>query len=292
MVGCGDVGLRVVRQHPGGARRWIALTSDPARVGDLRRHGMVPLVGDLDRPGSLRRLAGLATRVLHLAPPPSQGDGDPRTRALLASLARAMSPVRSAVYVSTTGVYGDCQGAWVGEWRLPMPATARARRRVDAERRMRRLAWHGVRVSILRAPGIYALDRAQGTPRRRLEQAVPVLRAEDDVYTNHIHADDLARACWLALWRARTMRVFNANDDTVMRMGEYFDCAAQIFGLSQPPRVSRAAAERLFGEARMGFLRESRRLLNRRIKSELRLQLRYPTVQAGLTAGAAIAATR
>src|SRR5678816_2448010 len=86
IVGCGDVGLRVVRLLAG---RWrvLALTSSAARVAELRAAGALPLRGDLDRPASLCRLAGLADAVVHLAPPPATGAGDPRTRHLAAALA-------------------------------------------------------------------------------------------------------------------------------------------------------------------------------------------------------------
>ena len=171
----------------------LALTSSAARRVPLRSAGITPLVGNLDDASTLRRLAGLATRVLHLAPPPSEGEGDPRTWALVCALRRRQAP-RALVYGSTTGVYGDCGGAWVSEARPVAPRTARARRRVDAECALRAWGCAGVRVSILRIPGIYAPDREGGTPEARLRRGTPVLAAQDDVYTNHIHADDLGRA--------------------------------------------------------------------------------------------------
>jgi nucleoside-diphosphate-sugar epimerase len=235
IVGCGDVGLRVVRLL---VPRWrvLALTSRPERVPALRAAGAVPLVGNLDDPPTLARLAGLADRVLHLAPPPGQGEDDPRTAALLRALAGRRAP-RVLVYMSTTGVYGDAQGERFDETRPVRPASARARRRVAAEQRVR---WFGrafgTRVSILRVPGIYAPDRPGGHPRERLLRGTPVLRAEDDVYTNHIHADDLARACVAALLRGRALRVVHACDDTELRMGDYFDLAADLCGLPRPPR--------------------------------------------------------
>ncbi len=247
----------------------------------LRAAGAVPIVGDLDDPASLVRLAGLADAVLHLAPPPASGSDDPRTAALLQVLARG-GRVRRIVYGSTTGVYGDCGGARFDETRPVAPATDRARRRVDAERRVRR---HGLRtgvcVTILRIPGIYAADRAGG-PRERLLRGTPVLAAPDDVHTNHIHADDLARACIAALHRGAPQRIVHASDDTELTMGAYFDLAADLFGLPRPPRVARAEAARLLSPMQLSFMSESRRLDNRRLKRELRLELRHPTVATGL----------
>ena len=283
LVGCGDVGLRVASRLAGRAQL-IALTSSAGRVDQLRSHGIRPLTGNLDVPDSLRRLAGVATRVLHLAPPPGDGWADPRTRALVNALRRRSLPA-TMVYGSTSGVYGDCAGAVVSEARPPKADTPRARRRVDAERTIRFLGRSaGVRGSILRIPGIYAVDRVGGTPRQRLEKGTPVLRAQDDVYTNHIHADDLARACIAALWRGRPQRVYNVNDDTRLKMGDYFDLTADLYGLPRPPRVARDTAHNELPLMLLSFMGESRRMDNTRMKRELRLVLRYPTVASGLAA--------
>jgi len=283
VVGCGDVGLRVLRLLPA-HWRVLALTSSPERVAPLRRAGAVPLVGDLDRPATLARLAGLAGHVLHLAPPPGQGERDTRTAHLLAALARK-GRVEQLVYASTTGVYGDCGGERFDETRTARPLTPRALRRLDAERRVR---WYG-RASgscccILRVPGIYAKDRPGGHPRDRLERGAPVLVAAQDVYTNHIHADDLARACARALLRGAPQRIYHASDDSDLRMGEYFDLAADLCGLPRPPRIDREQAARLLSPMQLSFMSESRRLINRRLRRELHLVLRYPTVVEGLSA--------
>ena len=283
IVGCGDVGLRVLK-HLGPGWRVLALTSQPARRAELRAAGAVPLVGDLDRPATLGRLATLADAVLHLAPPPPDGERDTRTRHLLNALARG-GRVRRIVYASTSGVYGDCGGARFDETRTPQPATARARRRADAEAQLRWAGRRGgVAVSLLRVPGIYAADRAGGHPRERLQRGTPVLQAQDDVYTNHIHADDLARACVAALHRALPQRVLHVCDDSELRMGDYFDLAAGLCGLPRPPRIGRDEAAARLSPLQLSFMSESRRLDNRRLKRELRLRLRYPTVAEGLRA--------
>ncbi|MCH8180975.1 MAG: NAD-binding protein [Proteobacteria bacterium] len=279
IVGCGDVGLRAARLlRP--RCRVLALTSSAARVAELRAQGLTPLLGNLDEARTLARLAGLAPRVLHLAPPPSQGRHDPRTARLLQALARrghGAGRWRALVYGSTSGVYGDAQGAWLDETRAPAPQTERGHRRVDAEQRVRR--WGG---TILRIPGIYALDRVGGDPRERVRKGTPVLAAADDVFTNHIHADDLARACVLALWRGLPGRVLHVCDDSVLRMGDHFDLVADRCGLPRPPRLSRAEAAAVLSPVQMSFLSESRRLRNARMKAELGLALRYPTVSEGL----------
>jgi nucleoside-diphosphate-sugar epimerase len=280
IIGCGDVGLRVLRVLAG---RWrvFALTSTPARAAALRAAGAVPLVGNLDDAATLARLAGLADRVLHLAPPARDGAADSRTRCLLAALARR--PPRALVYASTTGVYGDCQGDFIDETRALNPATDRAARRVDAEAQLRAFGRrHGTRITLLRIPGIYARDREGGHPRERLARGTPVLRREDDVFTNHIHADDLARACVLALLRGLPQRAVNVCDDSQLLMGDYFDLAADLAGLPRPERITRAEAAERMSAMQLSFWSESRRLDNSRLKRELRLALRYPTPSEGL----------
>ncbi len=280
IIGCGDVGLRVLKLLAG---RWrvFALTSSPARALELRQAGAVPLVGNLDDGATLARLAGLADRVLHLAPPAREGDTDERTRHLLAALARK-APT-ALVYASTTGVYGDCGGALIDETRALNPATDRAARRVDAEAQLRAFGRrHGTRVSLLRIPGIYARDREGGHPRERLARDTPVLRREDDVFTNHIHADDLAQACLLALLRGLPQRAMNVCDDSQLLMGDYFDLAADLTGLARPERITRAEAAGRMSAMQLSFWSESRRLGNTRMKRELRLALRYPTPREGL----------
>ncbi len=269
--------------------RVLALTSSAGRVESLRRAGIVPLLGDLDRIDTLWRLRGLAQRVVVLAPPLAQGDTDPRSRRLAVVLRSAMigagavAGQRSGrvVYASTSGVYGDCGGARVSETRAPRPASARARRRLHAEAQWRALGRAGACVSIVRVPGIY--DALQRSPRERLRRRLPVLRAEDDIYTSHIHADDLARVLALALWRGARQRIYHASDDTGMLAGDYLDLAARLLGEPSPPRVSRQAigASGLSPMA-LSFLVESRLLDNTRMRAELGARLRYPDVASGL----------
>lgn len=286
IIGCGDVGLRVARQLPS-RLRLMALTSSADRVEALRRERITPLQGNLDHPATLRRLAGLATRVLHLAPPPGDNpdwQSDPRTVALLRAL-RLRSLPMSLVYGSTSGVYGDCAGALVRETQRLHPHTPRSQRRAHAEAHVRLFGRASATpVHILRIPGIYAADREGGTPRARLLKGTPVLRREDDVYTSHIHADDLARACIAALWRGKPQRISHACDDTRLLMGDYFDLAADLYQLPRPPRLARDSASQQLPLMLLSFMSESRQLDNQRLKKELRLALRYPTVAEGLRA--------
>ena len=281
IVGCGDVARRTLPRLLG-HYRVFALLRDPAQCAFWRAEGVRPILADLDRADSLQRIAGLADVVLHFAPPPERGTVDIRMRRLLAALSLGESRPRRLIYISTSGVYGDCAGARIDETHRLCPTTARARRRVDAERQLRRFGRQsGVRVSILRAPGIYAADRL---PLDRLQKGVPALCAEDDVFTNHIDADDLAMLTGAALRYGRANRCYNATDDDEMKMGDYFDLVADRFGLPRAPRISRSEAQTLMSPVQLSFMSESRRLDNRRIKNELRARLRYPHVADGVHA--------
>ncbi len=278
IVGCGDIALRALPQL---ARNYevFGLVRAAAQADRIAALGAIPLTGDLDNPATLAALAGVADLVLHLAPPGESGDRDQRSANLIAAL--STRPPERLVYISTSGVYGDCGGAWVDEDRPLAPQTVRALRRVDAERSL--LAWgkqSGVAVAVLRVPGIYAAERL---PLAQLRRGAPVLRAEDDVYTNHIHADDLAAVCLAALERGAAGRVYNASDDSEIKMGDYFDLVADRARLPRPPRIARAAAEAgAIAEGLLSFMRESRRLTNTRMKAELGVRLRYPSVYEGV----------
>jgi nucleoside-diphosphate-sugar epimerase len=280
IVGSGDIARR--------AASWLtrhfqvfALLRRMDERAFWRGLGVFPVSGDLDEPQSLARLAGLAQYVLHLAPPPREGVRDTRTRHLLSALSRGRSLPRRLVYVSTTGVYGDCCGAKIDETCPRRPLSARACRRMDAEEHLRRWgAKNRVAVMLLRAPGIYAAERL---PLERLRAGLPALEASADVYSGHIHADDLASACCRALILGRAGRSYNVVDDSALRMGEYFDLVADHFRLPRPPRLPRAEAALHLSAAQIAFMDESRRVGNARLKQELALRLRYPTVKDGLT---------
>lgn len=280
IFGCGDVGMRLLPLLAG-RYRVLAVTSNPGRCAALRAAGAVPLVADLDQPTTLARLKGLAQHVVHLAPPQSSGLLDRRTRNLTAILPDG----GRLVYISTSGVYGDCGGALIDETRTVAPHNGRAWRRVDAERVLRSWARRSrSRLSIVRVPGIYAGDRL---PLQRLQQGTPALLPADDVYTNHIHADDLAAIIVRALQRALPGRVYHAVDDTQMKMADYFDAVAAAFGLAPPPRLARAALREQVSPMLLSFMSESRRMANTRIKRELGVRLAYPDVATALAAMAA-----
>ena len=275
LLGCGDVGMRMLpllRER----FRVFAVTSQADRQSALRDAGAIPILANLDQPQTLARLTRLAPMIVHLAPPQSDGLTDRRTRNLCAILPEQAS----VVYVSTSGVYGDCGGRLIDETQPVNPVNMRARRRVDAERTLR--AWavraHG-RLAILRVPGIYASDRL---PLERLTKGTPALIDIDDVYTNHIHADDLACIIATTLFRLQPNRVYHTVDDSDMKMAAYFDAVADAFSMQRPPRLPRTELREKVSPMLLSFMSESRRLSNRRMKQELGIRLRYSQIVDGL----------
>lgn len=301
IVGFGDIGRRVADKLAASRHQsMVALMRRAPPIGTPPRDARVEVVrGDLSRRRSLEKLYGIAETVLHFAPPPSRGKVDTHTQNLLSALqpqqrgrplattfARAPMLPRRIVYISTTGVYGNCMGEWIDESRPLKAESARAKRRVDAERRLQK--WgrlNGVAITVLRAPGIYAEDRL---PIERIRRGIPALMRDEDGFTNHIHADDLANAAILAMkqqWPKR-FRVFNVVDDSRLLMGDYFDLLADAFRVARPPRVSRREAEAQISPMQLSFMRESRRIGNARIKRELAWSMRYPSVQQFLAESA------
>ncbi len=271
ILGCGDVGMRLLpllREH----FRVFAVTTQIAKQDALRVAGAIPIIANLDEPATLARLSRLATNIIHLAPPIADGSIDQRTR----NLTPILPDHATLVYVSTSGVYGDCGGELINETRTVRPHNPRATRRVDAEQALRKWAKRSQsRLSILRVPGIYAADRL---PLTRLNKGLPALLAEEDVYTNHIHADDLARIIVAALFHAQSGRIYHAVDDSDMKMGAYFDAVADAFDLPRPPRLPREQLKHEISPVMLSFMSESRRLDNQRIKAELGVRLQHPTV--------------
>jgi nucleoside-diphosphate-sugar epimerase len=257
----------------------IARRAAPALAPRFSISGVSRQAGfDLDQRATLALSA--ADALLHCAPPPPRGERDSRTTNLLAALDEQRVAPKRVVYISTSGVYGDCAGERVAETRPLHPQTPRSRRRADAERQLELwCAACGTALVILRAPGIYAADRL---PLERLRARLPVLRREDDVYTGHIHADDLAAAVARAFEAGAPPGVYNIADDTELLMGDWLDLVADHAGRPRPPRMPRERIAELVPAELLSFMQESRRLDNARLKHVLGVRLRYPTVREGL----------
>jgi nucleoside-diphosphate-sugar epimerase len=278
IVGCGYVGRRVAALHLARGEPVLGVVRSEASAQALERAGIAAAPADLDA-ALLPDLPTRGTGVYYFAPPPERGTTDPRIAAFVASLAQSGQP-RRIVYVGTTGIYGDCGGEWVDESRPANPSVDRARRRWDAETRLREWsAATGGELVVLRVAGIYGPDRL---PLDRLRRGLPMVAADEAPWTNRIHVDDLATVCVAAMDRAPSGDVYNVSDGHPGNMADYFNRVADLVGLPRPPVIRLADAGGQLSEGLLSYLRESRRLDNRRMLRELGVTLRYPTLDAGL----------
>jgi len=277
IVGCGHVGRLIARRTLDQERQVLALVRSEIAAGELESLGITAVRGDLDDPKSLTSLCGDDDLVHYLAPPPGSGVGDSR----MANFLNALSArPRRIVYISTSGVYGDCGGAWVDEDTTPNPQTDRARRRLDAELQLQRWGQRTrLAAIILRVGGIYGPGRL---PETRLRRRAPILLEGQSGYTNRIHVEDLVSICLTAGESTGESRVYNVSDGNPGTMSGYFKAVARRLGLPQPPEIPMEEARERLSPAMMSYLLESRRMDTRRMRSELGIQLRYPDLDAGL----------
>lgn len=281
IVGCGDIGMRVARLALAEGAEVTGVVRSEAKGDWLKAQGVTPLLADLDDPSTLTGLPTAAAVVYYLAAPPGGGGSDPRARIFCAAVAADQLPAK-LVYVSTSGVYGDCGDALVTEQTPVNPQTSRARRRVDAEQTL--LAWgedNKVPVVILRVTGIYGPGRL---PVARLLAGHPVLREEESPCTNRIHADDLAQVCFAAAAKAGHGDVFNVSDGEGGTMSQYFFAVADALEMPRPAAITMAEARQVMNPLMLSYLNESRRMSNAKMLSQLGITLRYPTLAAGLLA--------
>ena len=280
IIGHGDISRRTVRliSKQGGS---TTVVGRHGGQGEAVSSCQTTLQADLDLPQSLGVIPTSGARLLYLAPPAESGQTDSRVENFCDELTQRLPglPV-GIVYISTSGVYGDCAGEWVDETRPVNPQTDRARRRLSAERRLQQWgASHRVPVVILRVAGIYGPGRL---PLQRLQAGMSVLLPEQSPFSNRIHAEDLAQICVAALDRVETPGVFNVCDGEQSRMSDYFLAVARIFDLPTPTLIDRQEAEQQLSPEMLSYLGESRRLDNRRLLETMNIELLFPTLESGL----------
>lgn len=279
IIGCGDIGVRVARLEQVRGRSVSGLARNDAGAERLRTCGIEPVAGDLDEPSTLTGLPSAGKLLYYCAPPPGGGPWDSRMRNFCAAVDAAQAPIK-VVYLSTSGVYGDCGGAWVTEETPVNAQTSRAKRRLDAETTLQEWGRHlGVPVVILRVTGIYGPGRL---PLVRLQQGHPVLVETESPPTNRIHADDLAAVCIAAAEKADDGEIFNVSDGQPGTMTQYFNAAADLLGLPRPPQVTMAEARQVMAPMMLSYLTETRRMDNRKMRERLGVTLRYPELESGL----------
>ncbi|MFA5941245.1 MAG: SDR family oxidoreductase [Sinimarinibacterium sp.] len=273
IAGCGDIGVRVARRLAGSGGEVTGILRDPQKRAVLESAGAQVRIEDLDQAGD----AGDWPWLFWFAPPPDSGAADTRLRRWLTA---QRGRIGRLVYISTSGVYGDCDGRWIAEDEPLKPQTERARRRCDAEAALADWAGRsGTACVILRVPGIYGPGRL---PVERLRKGLAVLRDEDAPYSNRIHADDLAECAVLAAARGCAGAAYNVSDGHPTTMSDYFRRCARLLGLPPPEALGRDDAQRRLSPAMWSFMEESKRLKIERAVRELGFAPRYPDLEHGL----------
>ncbi len=279
IIGCGYIGRRVSALAQAEHSLVTGCVRSEQSAAQLDRSGIDSLIVDLDRTAATSAWGRGFDEVFYFAPPPAHGEQDPRMQAFLQALDNRVPP-RRIVYISTSAVYGDCQGAWISESQPVNPATSRGQRRLHAEQQL--VDWCGLYQSqwiILRVPGIYGPEKL---PLARIREGTPVLREQDSPYTNRIHADDLAAVCVAAMHSTQTDTVYNVSDGHPSNMTDYFFKVADAAGLPRPKTISRSEAQRVLSAGMLSFLQDSRRMSNAKMLEELQIELQYPDLVAGL----------
>ena len=271
VVGVGYVGRRYLdRQQPGSA---IGLSRSPI-ASDQATYLL-----DLDVDSELPLPLPASYDILYTAPPSQQHDADTRLERLLGMLNPAPSRF---VYISTSGVYGDCGGALVDESRPVNPQSGRARLRVAAEQALE--SWCGLRdvdLVILRVPGIYGPGRL-GVERVRAGAAN--IRESEANPGNRIHVDDLVRCCAAAMAPTVPAGIYNVGDGDPRSATWFAGEVARQCGLDAPPTISRDDAEHEFSAMRLSFLGESRRIDTTKMREVLGVIPRYADAADGIAA--------
>jgi len=281
IIGCGDIGRRVGLELIKQGGKVLALSRSAENLQKLQDEEFATLLGNLDYKEDTPVIPVHARSVFYLMPPQGGGLSDYRMLNFCRQLSPGNCPSK-LVYISTSGVYGDCGGAVVTEETPVNPQTSRAKRRVSAEQQLREQADKlGFPLVILRVTGIYGPGRL---PVTRVMQGHPVLKPEEARFTNRIHSLDLVRVCLAAMEKGEDGDIFNVSDGQQSTMSEYFTAVADLHNLPRPRQISMAEAEQEMNPLMLSYLKESRRMENRRMKEKLEIELLFPTLSAGLKA--------
>jgi nucleoside-diphosphate-sugar epimerase len=280
IIGCGDTGRRLAASYRAEGRQVTGVVRSESSARALVADGIRPIRCDLDA-GDLPSLPSGGTRVFYFAPPVDVGADDVRIERLLEHLELTGLPARF-LYMSTTGVYGDCEGRWIDEDEPLKPSTHRAQRRISAERAVQRWCTdHGIEWEILRVPAIYGPGRLLT---ERLKSGMPTVRPEECSYTNRIHIDDLVTVCHEAMAHAPAGSIYNVSDGSPSTITDYLFLLAELTGMPKPPLISMQDAERMLSPSIMSFMKESKRIKNEKLLKETGLTLRHPDLRSGLKA--------
>ncbi|MFK5926186.1 MAG: NAD-dependent epimerase/dehydratase family protein [Desulfuromusa sp.] len=281
IIGCGDIGFRVARELIKQGQQVQATIHYEEGTIVPQSAGIETIVANFDYQEDIPDFSMQGQKLFYFMSPQGGGSSDYRMLNFCRKLSPKNCPAK-IVYISTSGVYGDCGEELVTEENPTNPQTSRAKRRVSAESQLQEQAEKlGFDLVILRVTGIYGPGRL---PLSQLKKGHEVLRPEDAPRTNRIHSLDLVVICLAAMERGEAGDIFNVCDGQESSMSEYFMAVADMYALPQPAQLSWSEAEKVMNPLTFSFLKESRRMSNRKLLEKLAIKLRYPTLEEGLFA--------
>jgi len=285
IFGCGYTGLRIAKKclQAGAVVHGVVRSQESA--DGLSGHNIQGYSIDFDQPLTTVNLPLANALVYYSMPPPTTGGSDDPRMAVFTRLLSDLPPEQrpqAIVYLSSTGVYGDCRGAWVTEMNLPAPLSPRASRRLAAENRLIKLYDNiAIPTTILRVAAIYGPGRM---PVNVIRAGRPVLNDAESPYSNRIHVDDLAATCIAASLRCHGWQVYNVSDGHPETMTSYFNRVADLSGLERPKTLSWDEAQSYLTPGMLDFLKESKKIDNLNMLHKLDIKLEYPDIDSGIRA--------
>jgi hypothetical protein len=290
IAGCGDVGKRIAcRLIESGVKTTSILAQVRSRESQsiLEAESFQAEMIDFDslQEVEISKKYEKIHSLYYLVPPQKNGEIDLRSKAFLDYLkcngfTKPSKFVRRIVLISTTGVYGDCDGESVTEETPLNPTTERSQRRADMEKQWRCFADQNKMIlSILRVPGIYSFSRL---PRARLQTDTPVVNPDECGYTNRIHADDLAMICQAVMEKQISTDVYNVSDGEPGKLSQYLIDVANFLQLTPPTIVSLAEGHEKISTGMMSYITESRKIDNNKLLNTFNLKLAYSDYREGI----------
>jgi len=278
IMGCGYVGKTLAVTLAQQGHNPVCLVASENSLSKLLELKLDAHIFNLDHVVSQETFPNCTDRDIYYFAPPSTCDEQDHRLDTFLTLCQNQTP-RRIVYISTSGVYGDCKGEWVDENQPTQPITPRAKRRLYAEQSL--LAFcqtNSCDYIILRVGGIYGKERL---PIHRLRD-IKVINEEEAPFSNRIHVEDLARVCLAAMQSEICNEIINTADGNPTSMSDYYNKIADYAGLSRPISVPLSQAEEQLSAAMLTFIKESRRLDISKMRSMLKISPQLPTLDIGL----------
>ena len=284
-MGCGYIGKKIAHRLKANNPDFFCFVQSEKSKDICISMGLKSIQFDLDESDTLIDEAGKSllvnSDIAYLAPPQRSGEKDIRMQHFISMLETLSAAPSKILLISTTGVYGDCEGEWIDEQQPTKPQADRARRRLSAENQLKTYCEKfKVQYVVFRVPGIYAPDKL---PVKRITSGEPIVNAADSGYTNRIHADDLSAFCVEALVGDEvTTGIFNCCDGAPSTMNDYFVKVADALKLTRPKEISLLQAQQELSPGMLSYLAESKRISNKKLLSHFKTRFKFANLDAGL----------